>query len=190
MQILDFINQHISQAGYPPTLREIAKQFGIKGISAIKKHLDALETKGYLSRTKGARAIEMTNRSQSLSVPILGQVAAGQPILAEENILGTLALDSSMIRGKESFLLTVKGDSMINAGILEGDLVLVRPQSQAQNGEIVVVMVEDEATVKRFYHRGHQIILAPENPNHRPITLTKKDEIRILGKVTGVVRRL
>lgn len=188
MQILNFVSQHISQAGYPPTVREIAKQFGIKGISAIKKHLDALATKGYLSRTKGARTIEIASRPQSISVPVLGQVAAGQPILAEENILGTLALDQSMVRGKKSFLLKVKGDSMINAGILEGDLVLVRPQSQAQNGEIVVVLVEDEATVKRFYHRGRQVVLAPENPDHRPMILTRKDSARIIGKVIGVVR--
>src|SRR3990172_11059351 len=117
-EVLNFLARHISRAGYPPTLREIARHFGIKGFSAIKKHLDALEKKGYLTRGSGARAIEIADHPQSVSVPILGQVAAGKPILAEENILGTLALDRSMVRFSQTFLLKVKGDSMIEAGIM------------------------------------------------------------------------
>jgi repressor LexA len=191
-EVLNFLTRFVSRTGYPPTLREIARHFGIKGISAIKKHLDTLEKKGYLARGNGARAIEMADLPQSVSVPVLGQVAAGRPILAEENLLGTLALDRSMVRGGQVFLLKVKGESMIGAGILEGDLVLVKAQSRAENGEIVVALVESasggEATIKRLDHRGHHVVLKPENPDHSPITLTQSDHFRIIGKVVGVVR--
>jgi len=187
-EVLNFLTRYISRVGYPPTLREIAKHFGIKGFSAIKKHLDALEKKGYLTRGSGARAIEIADHPQSVSVPILGQVAAGKPILAEENILGTLALDRSMVRFSQTFLLTVKGDSMIEAGIMDGDHVLVKVQTVAENGEIVVALVDEEATVKRFFHRGDKIMLQPENPHHQAMTFTKGDNFRILGKVMGVIR--
>ena len=187
-EVLNFLTRHISRAGYPPTLREIARHFGIKGFSAIKKHLDALEKKGYLTRGSGARAIEIADHPQSVSVPILGQVAAGKPILAEENILGTLALDRSMVRFSQTFLLKVKGDSMIEAGIMDGDHVLVKVQTVAENGEIVVALVDEEATVKRFFHRGDKIMLQPENPHHQAMTFTKGDNFRILGKVMGVIR--
>ena len=187
-EVLSFLTRHISSVGYPPTVREIARHFRIKGIGAVKYHLDALERKGYLSRKRGARAIEIADLPQSISVPVLGQVAAGRPILAEENILGNMAIDRSVVRGGQSFLLKVKGDSMSGAGILEGDLVLVKMQPQAENGEIVVALVEDGATVKRFHHQGHQVVLKPENPHYEPITLTQKDAIRILGKVIGVIR--
>ncbi|HLB01990.1 MAG TPA: transcriptional repressor LexA [Nitrospiria bacterium] len=187
-EVLNFLTRHISRAGYPPTLREIARHFGIKGFSAIKKHLDALEKKGHLTRGSGARAIEIADHPQSVSVPILGQVAAGKPILAEENILGTLALDRSMVRFSQTFLLKVKGDSMIEAGIMDGDHVLVKVQTVAENGEIVVALVDEEATVKRFFHRGDKIMLQPENPHHQAMTFTKGDNFRILGKVMGVIR--
>lgn len=187
-EVLNFLNQYIGRAGYPPTVREIAKQLKIRGLHAVKKHLVALEKKGYLTRGRGARAIGIADQPQAASVPILGQVAAGQPILAEENILGTLALDRSVLRGGPYFLLKVKGDSMMDAGIFSGDHVLVKVQAQAENGEIVVALVEDEATVKRVFHRGDKIILQPENPAHPSMTFTHKDDIRILGKVTGVIR--
>jgi len=130
----------------------------------------------------------MTDQPQAVSVPILGQVAAGKPILAEENILGTLAIDRSVVRGGPFFFLKVKGDSMIDAGILDADYVLVKVQARAENGEIAVALVEDEATVKRVFHRGEKIVLQPENPAHSAMTFTKKDSLRILGKVMGVVR--
>jgi repressor LexA len=187
-EVLNFLNQYIRRAGYPPTVREIAKQLKINGLHAVKKHLEALEKKGHLSRGRGARAIGIADQPQAIRVPILGQVAAGKPVLAEENILGTLALDRSVLRGGPFFLLKVKGDSMIDAGIFDGDHVLVKVQTQAENGEIVVVLVEDEATVKRIFHRGDTIILQPENPAHRPMTFTPGDNIRILGKVAGVIR--
>jgi repressor LexA len=187
-EVLNFLTKHISKVGYPPTVREIAGHFGITGLNAVKKHLDALAKKGHLVRGRGARAIELADLPQTVSVPILGQVAAGNPILAEENILGTFALDRSVVRGGQAFLLKVKGDSMIQAGILDGDHVLVKVQAQCENGEIVVALVEDEATVKRFFHHSDKIILQPENPAHQPMTFNRKDNLRILGKVMGVVR--
>ena len=186
--VLDFLTQYVSHSGYPPTLREMARHLGIKGIHAVRKHLEALEKKGYLSRGRGARAIEITDLPQSVSIPILGQVAAGQPILAEENILGRMALDRSAVHFKPAFLLKVKGDSMVEAGILEGDHVLVKAQGQAENGEIVVALIEDEATVKRFFRYADKIVLKPENADYSPMTFTRRDHVRILGKVMGVIR--
>ncbi|HEY4485278.1 MAG TPA: transcriptional repressor LexA [Nitrospiria bacterium] len=187
-EVLRFINKYIDGAGYPPTVREIAGHLKIRGHHAARKHLLALERNGHLTRGKGARSLGITDQPQAVSVPILGYVAAGRPLLAEENLLGTLALDRSVTRGGRVFLLKVKGDSMIGAGILEGDHVLVRVQAQAENGEIVVALVEDEATVKRVFRRGGTIVLQPENPAHPPMTFTPKDTLRILGKVMGVVR--
>ena len=186
--VLSFISRYIARAGYPPTIRETARHLGIKGISAVKKHLDALEEKGRLTRGRGARMIEMADLPQTVSVPVLGQVAAGRPILAEENIMGNLALDRSVVRFGQAFLLKVKGDSMTGAGILNGDHVLVKGQAQAENGEIVVALVEDEATVKRFHRHGHQVVLKPENPDYQPMTFTKANPVRIIGKVMGVIR--
>jgi len=188
IEVLNFLNKYIARAGYPPTVREIAKHLRIRGLHAVKKHLDALEKKGLLSRGRGARTIGISDQPPAVRVPILGQVAAGKPVLADENILGTLALDRSVLRGGPFFLLKVKGDSMIDAGIFGGDHVLVKVQAQAENGEIVVVLVEDEATVKRIFHRGDKIVLQPENPAHPSMTFTPRDNIRILGKVEGVIR--
>ncbi|HTN43070.1 MAG TPA: transcriptional repressor LexA [Nitrospiria bacterium] len=187
-EVLNFVNQFIARSGYPPTVREIARHLGIRGHHAVRKHLLALEKNGHLTRGRGARSIGIADQPQAVSVPILGQVAAGKPILAEENILGTLALDRSVTRGGPVFLLKIKGDSMIGAGILDGDYVLVKAQAQAENGEIAVVLAEDEATVKRVFRRGDKIVLQPENPAHQPMTFTPKDALRILGKVLGVVR--
>jgi len=191
-EVLNFVNKFIAKSGYPPTHREIAKHLRISGRNAVYKHLVALERSGHLTRGRGARSIGVADQPQAISVPILGQVAAGKPILAEENILGTLALDRSVTRGGQVFLLKVKGDSMIGAGILDGDYVLVKVQDQAENGEVVVAMVESasggEATVKRFFHRGGKIVLQPENPVLQPMTFTKDDNVRILGKVIGSVR--
>jgi len=186
--ILNFISTYVANSGYPPTLREIAREFRIKGLHAVRRHLGALERKGYLIRGSGARAIELPNRPQIDSIPVLGEIAAGRPILAEENILGTIALDRSLVQGGSFYLLKVKGDSMVGAGILDGDYVLVRVQSHAENGEIVVALVEDEATVKRFNQRGKTVTLQPENPNHEPIVINKEDNFRVLGNVMGVIR--
>ncbi|HEX9757768.1 MAG TPA: transcriptional repressor LexA [Nitrospiria bacterium] len=190
LEILKFLAEFVRKAGYPPSLREIAKRFRIKGISAVKKHLDALEEKGCLTRGRGARMIGVSDLPQSIPVPILGQVAAGRPILAQENISGTFALDRSVVRFRYPFLLKVKGDSMIGAGILEGDHVLVKSQPHAEDRDIVVALLGDEATVKRFFHRGNKVVLQPENPDQSPLVLTQDDDFRILGKVMGTVRFL
>lgn len=198
-EILTFIQQTVEQKGYPPSLREIAGHFGMVGTRGAYKHVAALIRKGYLRKGPGARALEVLSQSfqakavQSKSagraIPILGRVAAGQPILAEENLLGHLAVDPSLVRGREAFLLKVKGESMRDAGIFDGDLVLVKRQADADSGEIVVAMVEGEATVKRLIKKRGSLILQPENPEFDPIVLTEKDaSFQILGKVVSLIR--
>ncbi|MFI5305164.1 MAG: transcriptional repressor LexA [Nitrospiria bacterium] len=188
-QILTLIREFIERDGYPPSQREIAQHFGISGHLAVQRHLDGLEKKGFIRKGRGARALEVIGQKQGRPVPILGTIAAGRPILAEENRIGTLLLDSSVVRSKNSYLLKVKGDSMTGAGILNGDLVLIKPQADAESGEIVAAMIEGEATVKRLVKKRGRILLQPENPDFDPITVTEKEEtFQILGKVVGVLR--
>jgi|SRR5581483_7112098 len=187
-EILEFLSSMIQRRGYPPSLREIAEHFDIAGVRAVEKHILALERKGYLRKGAGARALELVGHGQGRSVPILGKVAAGEPILAQENLLGSLMVDPSL-SPRDAYFLKVKGESMRGAGILEGDLVLVKPQPDADSGEIVVAMVEGEATVKRLIKKKRQYILMPENPDFDPIVLTEKDStFQILGKVISVIR--
>lgn len=186
-EIFDFISLTLEQQGYPPSLREIAGHFGLVGTRAVEKHLIHLEQKGVIRRGTGARAIEVIGHT-SRSVPILGQVAAGQPIFAEENLLGTLAVDPSVARWKRAFFLKVRGESMTGAGILPDDLVLVKPQPDAESGEIVVAMVEGEATVKRLVKQKEKILLQPANSLYQPIVISPPDILKILGKVTAVFR--
>ena len=187
--IFDLIRQKVEKQGYPPSLREIARHFGMVGTRAVEKHILALEKKGYLRKGTGARALAVVGHTHGRATPILGRVAAGKPILAEENILGTLTVDSAIAKWKDAFLLKVQGESMKGTGILDGDLVLVKPQPDAESGEIVVAMVEGEATVKRLIKKEGQIVLQPENPDFDPIVITEKDEtFQILGKVMGVIR--
>ncbi len=180
----------VETQGYPPSLREIAAHFEMVGTRAVEKHLIALEKKGFIRRGKGARAIEVSGQvSSGRAVPILGKVAAGSPILAEEHLLGHLMLDPTIARWKEVFLLKVQGQSMKDAGILDGDLVLVKPQADAETGETVVAMIEGEATVKRLVKRDNEIILQPENEAFSPIVITAEDaEVEILGKVVALFR--
>jgi repressor LexA len=156
------------------------------------KHLVALEKKGYLRRQEGSsRGISLCNQAQAASLPILGQVRAGALHPAIEDIEGHFAIDQSQLRGGGTFFLRVKGDSMIHAHIKEGDLALVRPQPHAANRDIVVAMVEGEATLKRFYREGDQIRLQPENPNYSPIIIREGDgELSIVGKVVGIYRQM
>jgi len=198
-EILTFIRQTVEQKGYPPSLREIAGHFGMVGTRGAYKHIAALIRKGYLRKGRGARALEvisqsvqardLRSKSAGVSIPILGRVAAGQPILAEENLLGHLTVDPSLVRGREAFLLKVKGESMRDAGILDGDLVLVKRQADTDSGEIVVAMVEGEATVKRLIKKKGSLILQPANPAFDPIVITEKDtSFQILGKVVSLIR--
>lgn len=190
--VLDFIADHLERHGYPPTLREIGGHLGVSGTLGVMKHLDALERKGYIRKTAGSsRGIMITGPGTVVSVPIVGTVRAGALQPAIEEIEGYFSIDRSRLPAEDAFFLRVKGDSMINAAILEGDLALVRPQSTAQNRDIVVAMIDGEATLKRFYRgRGH-VRLQPENPNMEPIIVRPGEgELTIIGKVVGIYRPL
>ncbi len=188
-QVLSLIRESIEDKGYPPSLRELAAGLKVSGTRAIEKHVQALERKGLRRRRGGARSIELLGRpSGGRRVPIVGRVAAGVPILAEENREGELTLDPSIARWDDCYLLRVKGDSMTGAAILDGDLVLVRPQAAAHNGEIVVAMLEGEATVKRLKRERERVWLLPENPAFSRMELRNDESSGILGKVVGVIR--
>lgn len=191
-EILEYIKQEILNKGYPPAVREICEAVQLKSTSSVHSHLETLEKNGYIRRdpTK-PRAIEIIDdnfnltRREVVNVPILGRVAAGQPILAVENIESYFPIPAEFMPNEESFMLKVKGESMINAGIFDGDNILVQKQSDANNGDIVVALVEDSATVKTFYKENGHFRLQPENDTMDPIIV---DECAILGKVFGVFR--
>lgn len=197
-EVLDFIKDFIQREGYPPTVREIGAHFGFAPRS-ITDHLRAIEKKGYIRRKslkpRSIEVLEFSSRGNLVpwfrEVPILGQVAAGTPLLAVENIQGSLPVAREWAEGEEAFFLKVKGDSMVGAHILDGDLVLVRRQPWADDGDIVVALMGEEATVKRFYYTENQVELHPENPHMTPIIIRRGDRtLQILGKVIGVFRRL
>lgn len=188
-RIYDFIAQTIQEQGYPPSVREIGDAVGLKSPSTVHFHLKHLEELGVIGKSAGkGRAITLTEQPQEPQedrIPIVGHVAAGTPILAQECIEDYLTFDTNG-RPDEYFALRVRGESMINAGILPDDLVVVRQQRTANNGEIVVALLEDEATVKRFSRRGSEVWLLPENENYSPID---GRQAQIMGKVTAVIRR-
>ncbi len=198
-EILDFIRAEIHRRGFPPSVREIGEAVGLSSSSTVHSHLAALESKGLLRRDPSKpRALEVldyrdTDRGVDYeavcAVPLVGSVAAGAPILAAENIEATLPLPVSFA-GDETFILKVKGESMIEAGILDGDFVVVRQQSAATNGDIVVAMIDDEATVKRFFREGDRIRLQPENAALEPIYADANADLSILGRVVALFRRL
>ena len=200
-QVLDFIAHSIHEKGIPPSLREIGDALGIRSTNGVADHIKALVKKGYLERVDSggrARALRLTSKSKgealdgsTMAVPIVGRVAAGLPILAEENQEGAIHVDASFLpAGSTVFALEVVGESMIEDGILEGDYVFVRKQATANNGETVVAMVEDEATVKRFYRESNHVRLQPANESMGPILVEPSAPLSILGKVVGVYRRL
>ncbi|SHJ78513.1 transcriptional repressor LexA [Tepidibacter formicigenes] len=195
IEILNFIKLQINKKGYPPSVREICSAVNLKSTSTVHSHLNKLEEKGYIRKdpTK-PRAIEILDfnnenffsRKETIDVPLVGSVTAGSPILAMENIEDFIPLPSNLIEGGINFMLKVKGDSMISAGILDGDYIIVSKKSVARNGEIVVVLTDDnESTVKRFFKEKDKIRLQPENPYMEPIYL---DDVKILGTVKGVFR--
>lgn len=192
--ILEFIKRVIRQKGYPPSVREIGDAVGLMSSSTVHGHLQTLEEKGYIRRdaTK-PRAIEVLDSSsdvsekKTVSVPIVGRVTAGQPILAQENIEDSFPIPADLVNSDTVFMLKVKGESMIEAGIMDGDLILVRQQNTARNGEIVVALIGDEATVKRFFREKTLIRLQPENSTMEPIY---SQDVSVLGKVIGVFRIL
>ena len=192
LEILEYIKQEILDGGYPPAVREICDAVHLKSTSSVHSHLETLEKNGYIRRdpTK-PRAIEVGDdgfqsvRTEMTSIPIVGTVAAGQPILASENISGFFPMPVDMVPNSETFALKGKGDSMINIGIFSGDTVFVEKCSTARNGDVVVALVDDSATVKTFYKEGGHFRLQPENDTMDPIIV---DEVQILGKVFGVFR--
>ena len=190
-QVLDFIQSHVDNDGYPPTIREICAHLGVSGTVSAMRHLEALEKKGYIKRDSGSRGIAITSpTSVSASLPIVGTVRAGALSLAVEDITGYLSVDRLLLHGGK-FFLRVQGDSMINACICGGDLVLVRPQPSADNQDIVVAMVKGEATLKRFFREKDNIRLQPENPNMAAIIIpADSNDVTIIGKVVGVYRDL
>lgn len=202
-KILNFIIDEIEQKGYPPSVREIGKAVGLKSSSTVHNHLTKLEKKGYLRRDPSKpRAIEVLIKnadktaindrnsdikSNIIHVPIVGRITAGEPIFADENIEDYFSLPSHFLGNSENiFMLKVKGNSMIEAGIFDGDIIIVRKQNYADNGDIVVALIENEATVKRFYKEKDFIRLQPENRYMEPIFLKK---VMILGKVLGLIRK-
>ena len=187
--ILKYIEKFFRQHQQPPTEREIAEHFRIHQ-SAVRKHLTALENKGKLSlrRDGRSRGIRLNEFGPAVPIPVVGSVRAGQPLLATENIEGSMMLDSSFAGSEETFLLRVQGDSMIDAGIEEGDLILVRRTDSVRNGEIVVARMRDETTVKRFFDIAGRIVLEPANRNYRPILVDEPEEFRLEGRVVALIR--
>jgi repressor LexA len=188
-QILDYIVDNTRQQGYPPTVREIGAAVGLTSSSSVHFHLRALERAGYLERdgslTRALRAKPLRHTQASRYVPLVGKVAAGEPILAQQNIEETLPLPEGLFPDSDLFLLRVQGDSMIKAGIMDGDLVVVQRQQNADNGDIIVALLDEEATCKRFFQHPHAVELRPENDALEPI-ITR--EAQILGRVCGVLR--
>ena len=191
-EILDYIKDEILKRGYPPAVREICEAVNLKSTSSVHSHLETLEKNGYIRRdpTK-PRAIEICDdnfqmvRTEMVSLPVVGQVAAGQPILAEENIESYFPVPAEYVPQGESFILNVKGDSMINAGIFSGDQLFVNSCNTARNGEIVVALIDDSATVKTFYKEKSRYRLQPENSSMAPIYV---DHCEIIGKPIGLIR--
>jgi len=191
-EILDYIKEEILKKGYPPTVREICETVHLKSTSSVHSHLETLEKNGYIRRdpTK-PRAIEICDdsfqmvRTEMVSIPVVGNVAAGQPILAEENIQEYFPVPADRVPTGQSFMLNVRGDSMINAGIFDGDRLLVNCCDTAHNGDIVVALIDDSATVKTFYKEKNHIRLQPENDTMEPIIVP---DCKIMGRVYGVFR--
>jgi repressor LexA len=190
-RVYEFLVEFIKSHGYPPTVREIGEYFGFLW-SAARGHLRALERKGLLRiNPLKSRGIEIKGleHTAGFMVPVAGKVRAGKPILATEEIETRLLIDKSLFPARDAFALKITGDSMVDAGIWEGDYVIVKPRSDVGNGEIGVVLIEDEATVKRIYLRKGEITLKPENKSMEPVTY-KSNEVQIIGKVIGVVRKI
>ncbi len=191
---MDFLRDFILKKGFPPTLREVAKHFGLKSPRGPQKILNILEKKGFIRRVPGgSRAIEILGFSPGgvVAIPIIGGVRAGEPILAIENLEGYLNFDRNLVNSENVFLLRVRGESMIDAHIQDGDFALVKQQSDAESGEIVVALIEDEATIKRIFKERDFIRLEPANPRMEPIVVKKGDnKFTIIGKVIGIFRKI
>lgn len=191
-EILDYIKSEIINKGYPPTVRDICNAVNLKSTSSVHSHLETLEREGYIVRDKTKpRAIEIVDESFNLTrreivnIPVVGRVAAGEPILAVQNIESYFPIPAEFLKNKVTFMLNVKGESMINAGIFDGDSILVEECNTADNGDMVVALVDDSATVKTFYKENGHIRLQPENDSMEPIIV---NDCKIIGKVIGLFR--
>lgn len=189
-EILEFIKMQLLDKGYPPSVREICSAVGLRSTSTVHGHLERLEKKGYIRRDptkpRAIEVIELVSRKEMVNIPVVGTVTAGQPILAVENIEDTFSIPINFVKNtSELFMLTISGESMIEAGILDGDKVIIEKTSTAENGEIVVALIDNEATIKRFYKEKDHIRLQPENRNMEPIIV---DDCRIIGKIVGLYR--
>lgn len=206
-EVLTTLVRWMREHGYPPTMRELGQALGLSSTRSVSDHLVRLEEMGFIRRRRDrSRAIEILREPvgatpsvpeqlgpsiDRVEIPIVGEVAAGSPILAAENVDGTLSVDPGLVRDSRSYFLRVRGESMIDAHICDGDLVLIHPQQEASNGEIVVVMIEDEVTLKRFYRREGFIELKPENESMASIIVTPEvGEVRVLGRPVGVWRSM
>ena len=194
-EILEYMKNEILNRGFPPSVREICEAVSLKSTSSVHSHLETLEKNGYIRRdpTK-PRAIEIVDdnfnlvRRETVNVPIIGKVAAGEPLLAVQNVEGYFPIPSEYMPNKQTFMLVVQGDSMVNAGIFSGDYVVVEKQENAENGDKIVALLEDSATIKTFYKEKDHIRLQPENDYMDPIVIHPEQQFQVLGKVIGVFR--
>jgi repressor LexA len=192
-EILEFVQHYIQEEGYPPSIREIGQKFAIGSLRGVTVHLDALQKKGYIDRSNTPRSIKMLHPSYQTSakvclLPLVGQIAAGVPILADQHVEDTIPVPSDMVKNIQgAFLLRVKGDSMSGDGIKPRDLVIVKPQPTANHGDLVAVLLGDEATVKRIHFEGDRVSLMPSNPAYEPIIVDREDA-RIVGRIIGLIR--
>jgi repressor LexA len=195
-RVFGFITECMEKLGMPPTIREIADHFGYKSINNVRQHLNLIAKKGYIRLMQGkARGIEVTvgiarrTSRNEIQVPLVGTVAAGKPLTALENIDEYVTLDSTLFHGEGLFTLRVKGDSMEGIGILNGDLAIIRQQSTARDTDVVVALIDDEATLKRYFRRGSKIVLHAENPRYEDIVVEQDRQVAVLGKLVGVIRK-
>ncbi len=194
MEVLEYINRYIEENGFPPTVRDMCRDLSIKSTATAYGYINRLQDMNYLKKTDKKKRAVAVRGGDSVKIPLVGAVTAGQPILAQENFEGYYSLPAAEFGGDELFMLRVKGESMIEAGIFDGDKIVVKRTQDAENGDIVVAMfdqdgVEDGATVKRFFRRDGKVILHPENPSMSDFVLEEDSGVQILGKVVGLLRR-
>lgn len=198
--VIETIRAWIRERGYPPTIRELGDKLGIKSLRGVTTHLDAIAKKGFLKREPRARSIRLLDImepfDQAVRIPVLGRIRAGEPLLAQEQVEGHVVVDERWLSSGSAgnsvshFALKVQGDSMMGSGILDGDYVIVRQQQTAINGDVVVALIGEEATVKRFFKEGDHIRLQPEHPAMEPLIIDKQQSLSILGKVVAVFRMI
>lgn len=187
IKVMDYIRKFSEENGYTPSVREIGKECGIKSTATVHSYIERLQSKGYLNKTDNKKRAVTIGKGSGTTIPLIGTVTAGQPIFAYENYEDYYTFPTGEFKGEELFMLRVQGTSMIDAGIMDGDKIIVRRQQTAENGEIIVALIEDGATVKRFYKRDNHIVLHPENEALADMVFSP-EEVSILGKVVGLMR--